>query len=127
MHSTQLQEIISVISVSVYWAGWLMMSWLMLDKWCFFKKKKKRLLSACVLFTKGAHLHSHTSLQLHYFIEVLENSLVLLVSVLKTLPEHQTADDVGHSVVYQCLGIKRLALKTERKCSLDRMPSRGID
>lgn len=54
-----------------------------------------------------AHLHRQTSLQLNYVIEGLKNVLILLVSVLKTFPEHQAADDVGHSVVYQMLGTER--------------------
>lgn len=40
-------------------------------------------------------------------VKTLKNSVVLLVTVLKAFPEHQTADDVGHGVIDQFLGIKR--------------------
>lgn len=51
------------------------------------------------------------SLQLYDSVKTFKNSMVLLVTVLKALPEHQAADDIGHGVMNQCLGIKRLACK----------------
>ena len=68
------------------------------------------------MFAKVTHLYPHTPLQGNYVIEVLKNSLVLLVGVLRAITKHQAADDVGHSVVYQCLGIERLAYEIKRKC-----------
>lgn len=53
------------------------------------------------------HLHDKMSLQLYDVVKTLKNSVVLLVTVLKAFPEHQAADDVGHGVMNQCLGIKR--------------------
>lgn len=53
------------------------------------------------------HLHHKMSLQMYDVVKTLKNSVVLLVTVLKAFPEHQTADDVGHGVIDQFLGIKR--------------------
>lgn len=51
------------------------------------------------------------SLQLHNSVKTCKYSMVLLVTVLKAFPEHQAADDIGHGVMNQWLGIKRLPYK----------------
>lgn len=66
------------------------------------------LIEVYILNVVRAYLHSEMSLQLYDVVKALENSVVLLVAVLKAFPEHQAADDVGHGFVNQCFGIKRL-------------------
>lgn len=51
------------------------------------------------------------SLQLYDSVKTFKYSIVVLVTVLKAFPEHQAADDIGHGVMNQCLGIKRLPYK----------------
>lgn len=62
---------------------------------------------------KWSHLHHKMSLQLHDSVKTFKNSVVLLVSVLKAFRKHQAADDVGHGIMNQCLGIKRLPYRRE--------------
>lgn len=58
------------------------------------------------------------SLQLYDSVKTMKYSMVLLVGVLKAFPEHQAADDIGHGVMNQCLGIKRLPYKRGCKKSV---------
>lgn len=51
------------------------------------------------------------SLQLYDSVKAFKYGMVLLVTVLKAFPEHQAADDIGHGIMNQCLGIKRLPYK----------------
>lgn len=62
---------------------------------------------------KWPHLHHKMSLQLQDSVKTFKNSGVLLVAVLKAFPKHQAADDVGHGVMNQCLGIERPPYRRE--------------
>lgn len=67
------------------------------------------------------------SLQLYDSVKTFKYSIVVLVTVLKAFPEHQAADDIGHGVMNQCLGIKRLPYKRGwgKKCHSTNVSTTG--